>query len=286
MSDTTRRSARHTHSRFSSDGYQDMKLVVLSCLLNFILLLTPCLDLHTPSLNDQCFDSESYVDAPVSKAILPTAPPSLTSFGIKSPFRPVLAHSAGCLSSSKSIQAESPLTSSGLQDGSPSAAEAFARLKRQSSSARTLTARNHTLLSASNSAKSLDLNSFMAVLRFSRASLSFRMIGSSDGTTHRTAACDAQMLVSRCGHECVASHLRRPALRPVLRDLVLLWLRLNKIYILKQISVSALHMSVCHRKYMPWYRWRCASTSGCSYQGISHASAPKNDNEYAPNLLL
>lgn len=71
---------------------------------------------------------------------------------MKSPFNDVLAHIAGCRSSSKSINASSPSISSGLHAGSPSALDALAKLKRQSSSARTRIARSQTLRSASNSA--------------------------------------------------------------------------------------------------------------------------------------
>lgn len=129
------------------------------------------------------------LNPPVNRAIFPTSPPNCTSLGMKF-FRLVAKHSVGCLSSSKSNHAESPSTSSGRQEGSPIAVEALARLKRQSSSANTLIARSQVARSMSNSAKRRNLKALMAVLRFSRASLSCRTLLCRDPTTYRVFACE------------------------------------------------------------------------------------------------
>jgi hypothetical protein len=78
----------------------------------------------------------------------------------------------GCLSSLNSIIESQSSTNSGRHDGSPIATDDLAKLMRQSSSAKTLMARNHKERSVSNSEKTRDLKFFMAVFRFSCASLS------------------------------------------------------------------------------------------------------------------
>ena len=127
---------------------------------------------------------EQQANSPVSKAILPTSPPSLTSLGIKS----FLVARAGCRRSLKSIHAALPSINSGLQTGSPRALEDFAKLNRQSNSANTRMARNQMPRSVSNSANRRNLKSLMAVDRFSRASFNLRTVGCSDGTIQRIAA--------------------------------------------------------------------------------------------------
>lgn len=124
---------------------------------------------------------------PVSNTIFPTSPPSLTSFGIKF-FNVVLMQRVGCLSSWKSSTASSPSTKVGLQDGSPSAADDFAKLNRQSSSAKTLIARSHRARSTSNSLYSRNLKALMAAVRFSWASFNCRTRFCRDPTTKRFLA--------------------------------------------------------------------------------------------------
>jgi len=88
---------------------------------------------------------------PVKRMTFPTSPPIFTSFGIKL-FKFVLKHKVGCLNSLKSIMVSSFSRNTGLHDGSPMAEDDFARLKRQSNSAKTLIARSQSVRSASNSA--------------------------------------------------------------------------------------------------------------------------------------
>lgn len=179
-------------------------------------------------------------DVPVRSAILPMSPPNLTLFGMKSCFKDPLAHNAGCLKSSKSINASSPSTSSGLHAGSPSALDAFAKLNRQSSSASTRIARSHTLRSRSNSAYSLFLNSLIAVLRFSRASLSFRMVPCRAGTMKRLAFYIVWVSLGRCWRYMAirAHYLGGTTQCPILRRLVsLLPLSLDEVDFLEIDSV-------------------------------------------------
>ena len=123
----------------------------------------------------------------VRSATLATSPPSFTSFGMKlSERKPIV----GCLRSSKSRKAHSPSpsTNSGRHAGSPIASELLAKLKRQSSSASVLTARNQTSRSLSNSAKTRSLKFLMAAFRVSRASFRSRIFLERSGTVHRATA--------------------------------------------------------------------------------------------------
>ena len=120
-------------------------------------------------------------------ATLPTPPPSLTSLGMK--FSD-LRQSAGCRSSSKSILAHSlsVYMNVGRQAGSPIARELFARLNKQSNSARVRIALSQTSRSLSNSANSRNLKFLIAMFRLSRASFIWRIGWASAGTCHRDAA--------------------------------------------------------------------------------------------------
>lgn len=123
----------------------------------------------------------------MSNAIFPTSPPNFTSLGMND-LRFALTLKVGCLNSWKSTHAASPSTNSGLHDGSPMAVEAFAKLNKQSNSAKTLMTRSQTARSVSNSANKRNLKALIAALRFSRASFSSRTLLCSDRTTHRDLA--------------------------------------------------------------------------------------------------
>ena len=160
---------------------------------------------------------------PVSSAILPTSLPNFTSFGMKSLF--VRNAIAGCLNSSKFSHADSPSTNSGLHAGSPSAMDALAKLNKQSSSANTRTARNHTPRSLSNSSKSLNLKLLTIALRVSRASFKLRIVLAREGTTQRCAA--YHIISGEILYSNEPTGLSTPTFNPVSGNIFLAGLRLN-----------------------------------------------------------
>ena len=126
-------------------------------------------------------------DLPVSSTVFGASPPSFTSLGMNG-FSFVFRHNVGCRRSWKSITASSPSTNVGRHDGSPSAADDFAKLNRQSSSANTRTARSHSARSLSNSAYRRNLKALIAAVRFSCASFSLRTRFWNEPTTKRFLA--------------------------------------------------------------------------------------------------
>ena len=150
-------------------------------------------------------------------------------------FKDVLKHNVGCLSSWKSTQAELPSTNSGRHAGSPIAADDFARLNRQSSSAKTRIARNHNALSASNSLYTWTLYALITVLRVSRASLSCRIFFCREPTTHRFLA-----------YECVVQ---------VISELVMknLWNSPSSRWILPNLWVHSLSSRPFPQDKCPFY---------------------------------
>lgn len=136
--------------------------------------------------------------APVNRIILPTSPPSLTSLGMKFS-KLVDIHNVGCRSSSKSITASSPSTKIGLHAGSPKAPDDFAKLNKQSSSAKTRIARSHKARSESNSAYMRNLKAFIAAVRFSWASFNCLIRFWREPTTNRFLALVPELFVQSLG---------------------------------------------------------------------------------------
>jgi len=95
---------------------------------------------------------------PVNSTCLATPPPSWTLFEMNDDLR----HMDGCLNSVKSMKASVDSTNVGRHFGSSIPIDAFASETRQSSSATTRTAFNHSVRSLSNSTRRVPKNARLA----------------------------------------------------------------------------------------------------------------------------